>query len=277
MKLSLFLYWHFNLYLVVGLEVHIGLPVEDSVKESVEVKLVSENIRIEFHVVHNVVEGILARKFNWFVLFDFIHDFDHDDKWTIASVSVHADLQLRSVVLIFKIIDDVVVDICHEFGDDKKSAVEVELVTEKSHDNFLETNVLEAVDLFGVVVGNKSAIHSSDLELESILDESSSDEIVVLSFEAFKFTLLFIDWIVHIILIPLNVVSDGCTSSGFDFENKRFPGLVVVAAIDLWTEEQVIVCDCVPVIVFLFRNNQLLLQTLYFLLFMGQEILSQST
>lgn len=263
--------------MVVRLEVYIGLPVEDSVEESVEVKLISENIRIEFHVVDNVIECILARKFNWFVLFDFIHDFDHNDKRTIASVGIHADFQLRSVVFIFQIIDDVIVDICHEFRDDEKSAVKVELVTEKSHDDFLEPNVLEAVYFFGVVVGNKSAIHSSDLELEGILDKSSSDEIVILSFETFEFALLFVDWIVHVILIPLNVISDGCTGSGFYFENKRFAGLVVVTAIDLRSQEQVIVCDSVSVIVFLFRNDQLLLQTLYFLLFVGQEILSQST
>jgi len=70
------------------------LPIKDSIKESIEIEFITENIWIEFHIIDNVIEGILSGKFDRFVFFYFIHNFNHYNKRTVAGIGVHADFEL---------------------------------------------------------------------------------------------------------------------------------------------------------------------------------------
>jgi len=93
------------------------------------------------------------------------------------------------------------------------------------------------------VVGNKRAVHSSDLELKCVFDESSSDEIVVFTLEALKAALFLVDRVVHVLEIVLNVVADRRTCPGLDLKHERVSVFVDVPAIDLGSQEKIIIGD----------------------------------
>lgn len=87
------------------------------------------------------------------------------------------------------------------------------------------------------MVGNECSIHFSDFELEGVLNEASSDQIVVLPFEALEFALFFIDRVLHVLLISFYIVSDRGTGPGFYFEHEWFTVFIYVTAIYLRSKE----------------------------------------
>lgn len=235
MKFALSVNWHFNFNLIVWFKVNVRLPIKDSIKESIEIEFITENIWIEFHIIDNVIEGILSGKFDRFVFFYFIHNFNHYNKRTVAGIGVHADFELWGIILRFKVVDNVVIDLCQKFCNDEEGIIEVKLIPKKSVDNLLESNVFVTVYFFGVVVSNEGTVHSADFELESVFDETTSNKIIILPLETFKFALLFVDGVIHVLLIPFNIISDRSTGSCLYLKYKRSACLIVIVTIDLWT------------------------------------------
>ena len=101
MQFPLVLRRHLYFYLVVRFEVNIRLPVKHSVQHRVNVKFIPKNIRVHLHIVNYIVKCILSWKFDGFILFDFVHDFDHNDERPVAGVSIHSNFKLGSVVVGF--------------------------------------------------------------------------------------------------------------------------------------------------------------------------------
>jgi len=106
------------------------------------------------------------------------------------------------------------------------------------------------------VVGNESSTHPSYFQLEGILDEGSSDEIIVLSFEAFIIAPKFMDRIIFVQFPILDIIPDGAGCSGFDFKHEGVTILVHISTINLRAEKKIIVDQTVSIVVlFLLWNN----------------------
>lgn len=139
-------------------------------------------------------------------------------------------------------------------------------------------HVLIAVDLFSIVVGNKCAVHASDLELEGVLYKSSPDQVVVLSLEALKIAFHGVDGVILIELPVFNVISNGADSSGFDLKDKRVSILIDVPAIDLRPEQDVVVDRAIPIVTLRFLLHYFGLHDLVDgLPWMCEQILSKGT
>lgn len=83
------------------------------------------------------------------------------------------------------------------------------------------------------MIGDEGTVHPTDFKLEGILDEPTPDEIVVLALERLKLTLLLVNGIVHILLIPLHIISNRRTRSRLYLKHKRSPRLVIVMTVNL--------------------------------------------
>ena len=89
--------------------------------------------------------------------------------------------------------------------------------------------------------------------------------------------MLLVDRVIHVLLIPFDIIPDGSAGSGFYLKYEGLARFVVVVAVDLGTEKQVLVGHRVPVVIFCLCHDQLLLHSLDVLLFVGQEVLAEST
>ena len=93
------------------------------------------------------------------------------------------------------------------------------------------------------MVSDKCTVHFTDFQLKRILYEPTSDQVVILSLEAFKLALFFINRVVHVLQISFDIIPDGRAGSGLYFKHERVPILIVVMTIDLGTQEQVLICN----------------------------------
>ena len=87
------------------------------------------------------------------------------------------------------------------------------------------------------MICNKSAIHSSDFELESVFYKTAPNQVVVLSLEALESALLLINWIIHVLGISLDVVPNRCTGSGLYFKDEWFSLFINIATVNLRSKE----------------------------------------
>lgn len=85
---------HFDFDLVIGFEIDVGLTVEDAIEEGEEAELIAEDVRIELHVIDNIIECILPRQLHRLILLNLIHNLHHHHQRPITRISIHPNLQL---------------------------------------------------------------------------------------------------------------------------------------------------------------------------------------
>jgi hypothetical protein len=168
---------------VVGFaEVNLRIPDQNAIEESIETEVIFQDWVFQFleSFIEILVDALPAVRDR--VLLHLTHDlYDHIQGFC-GVVGIESNFELLIVVLL-GVFEDVIIDRGHHFADNPKSNIEVVLISEQSHHHLLEIDVFIAVDIFGVVVGDKSTAHASDFQLEGILDKRSSYQVVVLSFE----------------------------------------------------------------------------------------------
>ena len=91
------------------------------------------------------------------------------------------------------------------------------------------------------MVGDEGSIHFADFYLHCVLQESSSDEIHVLSFKTLQWSSFLIDFIVFIILIVFDIISDWGTGSWLYLKDIIVAIFVDTSAVDLGSKENLIV------------------------------------
>ena len=129
------------------------------------------------------------------------------------------------------------------------------LIPEQSHNDFFEIYVFITVDLFSIVVSNKSAIHFAYFELEGILYKSSPYEVKVFSLKTLIISSKFIYRIVFIKLPILNVITNRTRGSCFNLKHIRITILVDISSISLRTKQNVVVYYTISMIVVKFFLN----------------------
>lgn len=93
-------------------------------------------------------------------------------------------------------ISDVIKNDRQHFIDANKCDIQIVLVPECSHCHFFDFNVLISEYFFGVVVCDKSSLHSADFDLHDIFEKTSPNQIVVLSLETLMHTSFSIYFVV---------------------------------------------------------------------------------
>jgi len=84
-------------------------------------------------------------------------------------------------------------------------------------DHALKSNVLHAIETFGVVVRHEGPTHLADVELVHPLREDAPHQVLLLQFPAVGQTLVTIDLVVNLVEIVLNFVPHGRASPCFHF------------------------------------------------------------
>lgn len=98
------------------------------------------------------------------------------------------------------------------------------------------------------MIGHKCAAHASDLELKGVFDKCTPDQIVVLPLKALKVALHCVNGIVFVELPVLHVISNGTNSSRLNLEDKGVSVLIDVSAVNLRSEQNVVVDRAVAIV-----------------------------
>ena len=105
--------------------------------------------------------------------------------------------------------------------------------TEDTLFHVLKRNVLEAKYFLGVVVSDGGALHPTDFHLHDVLQKSTPDKIVVLALKWAVTTLKSDYFIVQIVYVVKDVVTQRRCCSRFQFEDNRVSLLICSSGVNL--------------------------------------------
>lgn len=91
------------------------------------------------------------------------------------------------------------------------------------------------------MVGNEGPIHPTHLHLEAVFDEGSTDEIVILPFEAFIASQICLEFVVQVIEVFAQVVANRACRAGLDFEYEGFAVFRFRTAVNLRSQADLVV------------------------------------
>lgn len=166
---------------------------------------------------------------------------------------------------------------CKHFRNTNETNIKIIHIPDCSLSHLFKIYVLISIDIFSIMIGNESSFHSPNFDLHNVFKESSANKIKILSLKTFIYPSNFVYFVIFIVKIILNIVSNWCTSSWFYLKNKRISILVIWKTIYLWSKHHLAINFHISVIIidimYLFSSHE----SICLLFFVGQKILYDVT
>ena len=129
------------------------------------------------------------------------------------------------------------------------------MVPEETMYDLIEIDILVAIYILCVVIGNEGTRHSPNFQLKSILDKSSSDQVKIFPLKTLVKPFSAINRVILIKVPILDIVANGTASPGLDLEHIRVTILVNISAIDLRSQKEVFIDNAISVVIFIESDN----------------------
>lgn len=105
------------------------------------------------------------------------------------------------------------------------------------------------------MVSDKCPIHFANFYLHHVFQEPTSYQVKILTLKTLVESSFCCYFVIFVILVVFNIVTNRCTSSRLDLKDVWFPIFIIAHAVDLRSEHYLVVNFRVTIIIFHFFGN----------------------